>query len=115
MMGMDIAEQLRLATEAAISAGATRNEIAEGSSVDDAAFTAWLDDRTDIPISTAAKLARYHDLELRPSEKIAAKHKVNAPAMPAVDWGTAEPRKKPKDEGRERERGKQQIETQQVS
>jgi hypothetical protein len=41
------------------------------------------------------KLASYFGLELRPVGK-PAKDKVKAPAVPAVDWATAEPKKKAK-------------------
>jgi len=37
-----------------------------------------------------------------PAGKSKLKDKVKAPAVPAVDWATAKPQKKPKDEGRER-------------
>lgn len=48
---------------------------------------------------TADKLAAYFGLELRPIDNTAkAKAKVKAPALPAVDWATAEPKKKPKRE-----------------
>jgi len=99
---MTIDEQLRAATEAAIAKGATRYAIAKGADVDHSAFAKWLDEQADIRISTAGKIAAFLNLELRPAAKPNPKDKVKAPAVPAVDWATAEPKKKPKDEGRDR-------------
>ena len=96
---MDIAQQLRKATEAALGSGQTRYAIAKGASIDYAALVKWLDDGSDIRLSTASKLAAFFGLELRPLDATAkAKAKVKAPAVPAVDWTTAEPKKKPKRE-----------------
>jgi hypothetical protein len=94
---MDIIEQLRDATDAVIKSGVTRYAIAKGARVDYAALMAWLDNGSDIRISTAAKLASFLNLELRPIDQTAKdKAKVKAPAVPAVDWSTAEPKRKPK-------------------
>jgi len=61
------------------------------------------DQHRDIRLETTAdKLCAYFGLELRPADKPKGKDKVKAPAMPAVDWAAAEPKTKPKDEGRER-------------
>ena len=61
------------------------------------------DQHRDIRLeSTADRLCAYFGLELRPADKPQGKDKVKAPAMPAVDWATVEPKKKQKDEGRER-------------
>ena len=63
------------------------------------------DQHRDIGLeSTADKLCAYVGLELRPADKPKGKDKVKAPAMPAIDWAAAEPKKKGKDEGRERRR-----------
>jgi transcriptional regulator with XRE-family HTH domain len=56
----------------------------------------------NLRLAMVDKLCSYLGLELRPADKPKGKDKVKAPAMPAVDWATAEPKKKRKDEGQER-------------
>jgi hypothetical protein len=94
---MVIAEQLRKAVNDAIARGTTRYAIAKGAGIKYTTFVRWLDEDRDIRLSTVSRLADYLNLEFRPIDAtLKAKTKVNAPALPAVDWTTARPEKKSK-------------------
>ena len=107
---MTVGAQLRKAAVTAILDGATKYSIAKGAGVNYATFLRWLEEHRDIRLSTVNSLAAFLNLELRPADKPEGKDadkpegkdKLKAPAVPAVDWTTATPKKKRKDEGRER-------------
>ena len=101
---MTISDQLK---EAIRKSGKTPNLIAKETGVAQPILSRFLSDdpdqHRDIRLeSTADKLCAYFGLELRAAGKPKEKDKVKAPAMPAIDWATAEPKTKRKDEGRER-------------
>jgi hypothetical protein len=93
--------------EAIRESGKTPNLIAKEAGVAPMILSRFLSDDPDLHRdirleSTADQLCAYFGLELRPADKAKGKDKVKAPALPAVDWATAEPKTKRKDEGRER-------------
>ena len=88
---MDAVAQLRAAVDAAIKAGSTRYAIAKGAGIGQATFARWLDENRDIRFSTAAKLASFLNLELRPITAM----KARPTDTPAVNWSTTKG-KKPK-------------------
>jgi hypothetical protein len=101
---MTTSDQLK---EAIRASGKTPNLIAKETGVAPMILSRFLSDdpnqHRDIRLeSTADKLCVYFGLELRPANKPKGKDKVAAPATPAIDWATAEPTTKRKDEGRER-------------
>jgi hypothetical protein len=101
---MTTSDQLK---DAIRKSGKTPNLIAKETGVAEPILSRFLsadpDQHRDIRLeSTADILCAYFGLELRPADKPEAKDKVKAPAMPAIDWATAEPKTKQKDEGRER-------------
>src|SRR4029079_7636974 len=101
---MTISEQLK---EAIRESGKAPNLIAKETGVANPILSRFLsadpDQHGDIRLeSIADKLCAYFGLELRSADKPMRKDKVKAPAVPAVDWATAEPKAKWKDEGRER-------------
>lgn len=65
---MNVSEQLKIATEAAIKAGTTRYRIAIDAGIDQAALARFLDEGRDIRSSTFAKLCDYLGLELRQTD-----------------------------------------------
>jgi len=74
------------------------NALAGASGVPQPTITRFLAG-AEMKSATIDKLAAYFGLALQSGDpSAAAKAKVNAPAMPAVDWGGAEPKKKRKAE-----------------
>ena len=63
---MGLTEQLRKAMKASKQ---SRYAIAKGSGVDYAVVSRFLDELSDIRLSTAGRLTKYLDLELKPARK----------------------------------------------
>lgn len=82
--------------------GKSANALAREIGIPQPTITTFLNG-SDIRLKTADKLAAYFGLDLQ-TDKPNSKDRVKAPAMPAVDWSKAEPKKKRKDEGRERQK-----------
>lgn len=61
----DIAEQLRAA---ALNSGQTMYALAKGAGIDRAVMVRYLNEDRDMRLTTAAKLAAYLGLELRPAK-----------------------------------------------
>ena len=103
---MTTSDQLK---DAIRKSGKTPNLIAKETGVAEPILSRFLsadpDQHRDIRLeSIADKICAYFGLELRSAGKPMGKDKVKAPALPAVDWATAEPTAKRKDEGRQRRR-----------
>ena len=88
--------------EAILKSGKTVYQISQETGVTNPVLSRFLstdpETHRDIRLErTADKLAAYFGLSLLPdSPTAAAKSKVKAPAVPAVDWATAEPETKRK-------------------
>jgi transcriptional regulator with XRE-family HTH domain len=65
---MALRDQLRKAARDAIKHGETRYSLAKRAGVDQTAFRDWLNDDSDIRISTASKIAEALGLELTPGD-----------------------------------------------
>jgi hypothetical protein len=73
---MALADDIRSAVEKAVSTGReTRYSLAKGAGVEYRTLARWLDEDRDIKLSTAASLAAYLGLELRPGGKAPAAKK----------------------------------------
>jgi hypothetical protein len=101
---MTTSDQLK---DAIRNSGKTPNLIAMEAGVAEPILSRFLSadpkQHRDIRLEAVAdKLCTYFGLELRSADKPMAKDTVKAPAVPAVDWATAQPKAKRKDEGRER-------------
>jgi transcriptional regulator with XRE-family HTH domain len=95
---MAISDDLRAAIRAS---GKSLTLLAKESGVPQPMLTRFMNGQ-DLRLATVDKLCSYFGLTLRSADALKAKDKVKAPAPPAVDWTKAEPKKKPRDEGRER-------------
>ena len=95
---MTITEQIRTAAQSAIDAGQSVNDFALKAGITQPILHRFLGG--GLPTAKLLdSLAAHLGLELRPIDSTAAeKAKVKAPAIPAVDWSTTEPKKKPKRE-----------------
>jgi transcriptional regulator with XRE-family HTH domain len=92
---MSISAQLRKAIQAS---GVSANSLARLTGVPQPTITQFLQG-TDKQASALDKLAEHFGLELHPVDpSTAAKTKVKAPGVPAVDWSETEPEKKRKAE-----------------
>jgi len=89
---MSISDQLR---DAIRNSGKSASVMAQECGVPQPTMTRFLAG-ADTKASAIDRLAAYFGLMLRPDDGKAAKSKVKAPAMPAVDWATAEPKPKAK-------------------
>jgi hypothetical protein len=101
---MTTSDQLK---DAIRKSGKTPNLIAKETGIAEPILSRFLsadpDQHQDIRLeSITDKLCAYFGLELHSADKPMRKDKVKAPAVPAVDWATADPKAKRKDEGRER-------------
>lgn len=95
-----LSDQLK---KAIVDSGKTLIEIAEATGVTHPVLSRFLstdpESHRDIRLEkTGDKLASYFGLTLQPDDGSAAKAKVKAPALPAVDWAAAKPAKKRKAE-----------------
>jgi hypothetical protein len=89
---MAISDNMRDAIRAS---GKSITSLAQECGISQPMLTRFMDGQ-DLRLAMVDKLCSYFGLELRPADKPKGKDKVKAPAMPAVDWATAEPKTKPK-------------------
>jgi hypothetical protein len=84
---MAISDNMRDAIRAS---GKSITSLAQECGISQPMLTRFMDGQ-DLRLAMVDKLCSYFGLELRP----AGKSKAKGPAMPAVDWATAEPKTKP--------------------
>jgi DNA-binding Xre family transcriptional regulator len=97
---MKVSDQLRKAIRDTVKSAAA---LSKPTTMSASTITRFLAGR-QITSDNIDELCQLLGLELRPADVTKAKDKIKAPAVPAVDWYTTEPKTKRKDEGRERKK-----------